>query len=150
MYIITIIGYLPQVPLPLDLLLDRCEGIYSGSDVMDNVIMAPKKFAVFGNSYVSWKGRFGLQMHFCDGSNVRYFGRCGMRVGDMSTNLWDRLLQYRPNVCLLHLGGNDITDLCGEGPLRQIIEEGDSATRDWLLCGGGGGGAEGSLCNVSL
>ena len=68
---------------------------------MDNVIhVAPKKFAVFGDSYVSRKGRFGLQMHFCDGSNVKYFGRGGMSVGDVPTELWDRLLRYRPNVCL--------------------------------------------------
>ena len=46
--------------------------------VMNLVIMAPKKFAVFGDSYVSRQGRFGLQMHFGDGSKVKYFGLGGM------------------------------------------------------------------------
>ena len=33
-------------------------------------------------------------MNFCDGSNVKYFGHAGMRVGDVPTDLWDRLLGY--------------------------------------------------------
>ena len=48
-----------------------------------------------------------MQMHFGDGSKFEYFGRGGLRVGDVHTDLWDKLTRYRPNVCLLHLGGND-------------------------------------------
>ena len=98
--------------LSVDLLFSRCEGIYTGSNVMDLVIMAPKRFAVFGDSYVSRQGRFGMQMHFGDGSKVKYFGLGGMRAGDVDAELWKKLIRYRPNVCLLHLGGNDITRTC--------------------------------------
>ena len=70
--------------------------------------MAPFKFAVFGDSYVSRQGRFGAAFQFPDHSTVRFFGRGGMCALDIPDDLWEEMLVYRPNICILHLGGNDI------------------------------------------
>ena len=121
--------------------------------VMNLVIMAPKKFAVFGDSYVSRQGRFGLQMHFGDGSKVKYFGLGGMRVGDVPTDLWDKLTRYRPNICLLHVGGNDIAETCVVKDLFDNVRDRVTELRELgchVVVGEVLPRAENSLRNVSL
>ena len=43
-----------------------------------------------------------------DHSTVRFFGRGGMCALNIPDDLWKEMLVYQPNICILHLGGNDI------------------------------------------
>lgn len=64
------------------------------------------RYAVFGDSYVRRQGLFGGK--FPVPGEVRFFGKGGMRVGSVPGHLWSQLKEYHPDVCFLHLGGNDI------------------------------------------
>ena len=65
------------------------------------------RFAVFGDSYVRRQGAFTRERL---PYNVRFFGKGGMELLRIPTEEWNRLLNYKPDVVLLHLGGNDVRD----------------------------------------
>ena len=67
-----------------------------------------KKFAVFGDSYVTRQGRFGVAFPFPD--PVKFIGEDDMRALSIPDDKWQELKTYKPYVCILHLGGNDIQE----------------------------------------
>ena len=40
-----------------------------------------------------------------------FLSRGGMCALDIPDDLWEEMLVYRPNICILHLGGNDINPI---------------------------------------
>ena len=73
--------------------------------IMASVKTTETRFAVFGDSYVK------REWAFCKHRlpyNVRFFGRGGMELLRIPSEDWKRLMDYKPDVVLLHLGGNDI------------------------------------------
>ena len=68
------------------------------------VVMA--HFAVYWDSYVKQQKEQGG--HFSILGEVGFFGRGGMRVEAYDEQLWCQMLDLRPSVVLLHLGGNDV------------------------------------------
>ena len=65
------------------------------------------KFAIFGDSYVAWLERFTAGKMAMSGL-CRFFCRSGMSTTRKYTDKHRDLLNYRPDVVFLVLGGNDI------------------------------------------
>ena len=68
--------------------------------------MASLRFAVFGDSYVQRQGEFS-QLPF----EIKFIGEEDMNLLDVPSDKWDELIEYQPDLVLLHLGGNDIIEL---------------------------------------
>ena len=85
--------------------------------------MAPFRFAVFGDSFVRRQGRFNAAFQFPDHSTVRFFGRGGMSALSIPDDLWKEMLAYRPNICILHLGGNDINPSIDVPKVFDVVME---------------------------
>lgn len=75
------------------------------------------RYAIFGDSYVSRQQRFGGTFPFP--GEVRFFGRGGMRAQSIPEAMWEELLDFAPDVCVLHFGGNDINR---QASVRDIAE----------------------------
>ena len=95
------------------------------------LIMAPFRFAVFGDSYVRRQERFDAAFQFPDHSTVRFFGRGGMSALSIPDDLWEKMLAYWPNICILHLGGNDINPSIDVPKVFDTVIERVNTLREW-------------------
>ncbi|XP_069121492.1 uncharacterized protein [Argopecten irradians] len=79
------------------------------------------KLAVFGSSYVTRLERY------CHGDlkvpgTVRFFGKGGMRLDSIPSHLLQDLIEYRPDVVVVQLGGNDISATSSPNEIFQRLQ----------------------------
>ena len=65
------------------------------------------RVAIFGDSYVSRLSRY------CGGdlkvpSEVNFFGKGGMKAASVPSDMLSQVFDFRPDLVVLNLGGNDI------------------------------------------
>ena len=82
--------------------------------------MASLRFAVFGDSYVKRQGDFCSRLPF----QLKFFGDEDLNLLEVpGSYLWDELTEYRPDVVLLHLGGNDIIEMPGTDQVNPLFKQ---------------------------
>ena len=64
------------------------------------------RVAIFGDGYVRKLGCFEFSWR---AGQIRFFGRDGMRAGNVPGSLWQEMRDYAPTHVFLLLGGNDIS-----------------------------------------
>ena len=107
-----------------------------GEDFIPEQAQGLKKIAIFGHSYTS-RFRVDKPLLF-PGHYLQLFDVPGGKVSTIkSTGKWQALLSYAPELTILMLGGNDITenttpkDLALE--IEQLVKEIEEATRGHCL-----------------
>lgn len=66
------------------------------------------RYALFGSSYIARLGRYCNHSLDVPGT-CRFFGKGGMRSDRIPQDILQELIDYRPDIVFIHLGGNDIS-----------------------------------------
>ena len=77
-------------------------------------------FALFGDSYIK-RLRDYCNDDLAVPGHVFFYGKGGLRTDRMVNSLWKRCLRREPDVCIINIGGNDITTTSEPEDIYQRI-----------------------------